>query len=349
MASPTPVSIHLAGRTVSRRCARVRVDGVVTPVYVGSEVGEDLATPPIEFDTPLPWSEARMHQSDTEWWFEPLPYIGTMVGLAWDSVAVCHERYSEDAGPAGASASPAVVTALQRLGSELRACCADVFSLLFQEADSPAFMVARKAIEAWVHSRLLVHFGEPVAALWLDDDQNTARERTRATAIDKALAGLGLTDSRTRLRPLVRAARKRIDPDRRTWRAGSYWWLENTTAGCVSSFREAFEWIIANDPGVASSSLLTNGQYVSLFQVAVQILHMHVHPHPLALRDQTARQSRYGQALLSARDQRNFVLLAILYLSLTYRDLTVEYLGHEGPHALYIEALHDGLISERLF
>lgn len=121
------------------------------------------------------------------------------------------------------------MTALQRLGSELRACCADVFSLFFQEADSAAFMVARKAIEASVHSRLLVHFGKPVAALWLDDDQNTARELTRATAIDKALAGLGLTDSRTQLRPLVRAARKRIDPERRAWRAGSYWWIENTT------------------------------------------------------------------------------------------------------------------------
>ena len=240
------------------------------------------------------------------------------------------------------------MTALECLGSELRACCADVFSLFFQEADSPAFMVARKAIEAWVHSRLLVHFGEPVAVLWLDDDQNTARELTRATAIDKALAGLGLTDSRTQLRPLVRAARKRIDPERRTWRASSYWWLENTTAESVSSFREAFEWIIANAPGVASSSLLTNGQYVSLFHVAVQILHMHVHPHRLALRDQTAR-SRYGDALLSARDQRNFVLLAILYMSLTYRERTVEYRGHEGPHTLYIEALHDRLISKGLF
>ena len=348
MASPIPVSIRLAGRTVSRRCARVSVDGVVTPVYLGSEVEQDLATAPIKFDTPVPWAEARTHESDPEWWFEPLPYIGTMVGLAWDSVAVCHNRYSENARPVGTSTS-AVVTALQRLGSELRACCADVFSLFFQEADSPAFMVARKAIEAWVHSRLLVHFGDPVAALWLDDDQNTARERTRATAIDKALAGLGLTDSRTQLRPLVRAARKRIDPERRTWRAGSYWWLENTTAESVSSFREAFEWIIANDPKVASSSLLTNGQYVSLFQVAVQILHMHVHPHPLALRDQTPRQSRYGDALLSARDQRNFVLLAILYLSLTYRELTVECLGHEGPHALYIEALHDRLVSKGLF
>lgn len=45
------------------------------------------------------------------------------------------------------------MTALQRLGSELRACCADVFSLFFQEADSAAFMVARKAIEASVRTR----------------------------------------------------------------------------------------------------------------------------------------------------------------------------------------------------
>ena len=43
------------------------------------------------------------------------------------------------------------------------------------------------------------------------------------------------------------------------------------------------------------------------------------------------------------------MLLAILYLSLTYRELTVECLGHEGPHALYIEVLHDRLISKGFF
>ena len=48
---------------------------ILTPVYVGGEVEKVLATPPIEFDTPRPWSEGATHEDDQGWWFEPLPCI----------------------------------------------------------------------------------------------------------------------------------------------------------------------------------------------------------------------------------------------------------------------------------